>query len=97
VIQEALTNALKHSGAAPTVVTVRYAVDGVGLEIIDRGTRSPASRMPAGHGLAGMRERIERHGGQLHTGPAAGGSGFAVSAFIPRTLSPAIDAERIHA
>ena len=85
VIQEALTNALKHSGAAPTEVTVRYAIDGVGLEIVDSGRRSRASRMPAGHGLAGMRERIERHGGQLHAGPAAGGSGFAVSAFIPRT------------
>jgi signal transduction histidine kinase len=97
VIQEALTNALKHAGAAPTEVTVRYAVDGVGLEIVDRGMRSPASRMPAGHGLAGMRERIERHGGQLHAGPAAGGSGFAVSAFIPRAPARDIDAERMHA
>jgi signal transduction histidine kinase len=97
VIQEALTNALKHSGGAPTEVTIRYAIDGVGLEIVDRGTRSPASRMPAGHGLAGMRERIERHGGQLHAGPAPGGSGFAVSAFIPRAPARAIDAERIHA
>jgi signal transduction histidine kinase len=97
VIQEALTNALKHSGAAPTEVTVRYAVDGVGLEIVDRGRRSQASRMPAGHGLAGMRERIERHGGQLHAGPATGESGFAVSAFIPRAPAREIDAERMHA
>jgi signal transduction histidine kinase len=97
VIQEALTNALKHSGAAPTEVTVHYAVDGVGLEIVDRGGRSEASGMPAGHGLAGMRERIERHGGQLHAGPAAGGSGFLVSAFIPRAPAREIDAERMHA
>jgi signal transduction histidine kinase len=97
VIQEALTNALKHSGAAPTEVTVRYAGDGVGLEIVDRGRRSRASRMPAGHGLAGMRERIERHGGQLHAGPAADASGFAVSAFIPLAPAREIDAERIHA
>ena len=75
VIQEALTNALKHSGAAPTEVTVRYAADGVELEIVDRGTRSRAAPTPGGHGLAGMRERVERHGGQLHAGPAAGGSG----------------------
>jgi signal transduction histidine kinase len=97
VIQEALTNALKHSGAAPTEVTVHYAVDGVGLEIVDRGGRSEASGMPAGHGLAGMRERIERHGGQLHAGPAAGRSGFLVSAFIPRAPAREIDAERMHA
>jgi signal transduction histidine kinase len=97
IIQEALTNALKHSGAAPTEVTVRYAVDGVGLEIVDRGRRSRASRMPAGHGLAGMRERIERHGGQLHAGPTAGSPGFTVSAFIPRAPAREPDAERVHA
>jgi signal transduction histidine kinase len=97
VIQEALTNALKHSGAAPTEVTIRYAADGVGLEIVDRGTRTPASHLSAGHGLAGMRERIERHGGRLCVGPAAGASGFAVSAFIPWATARAIDAERVHA
>jgi signal transduction histidine kinase len=97
VIQEALTNALKHSGGAPTEVTVRYGVDGVGLEIVDRGSRSGTSRMPAGHGLAGMRERIERHGGQLHAGPTAGASGFAVSAFIPRVPARDIHTEQMHA
>jgi signal transduction histidine kinase len=44
-----------------------------------------------------MRERIERHGGRLCAGPAADGSGFAVSAFIPRTPAQEIDAERMHA
>jgi signal transduction histidine kinase len=97
VIQEALTNALKHSGAAPTEVTVRYAGDGVGIEVVDRGRHSPASRTPAGHGLTGMRERIERHGGRLRAWPAADGSGFAVSAFIPRAPAREIDAERMHA
>jgi signal transduction histidine kinase len=97
VIQEALTNALKHSGAAPTEVTIRYAVDGIGLEIVDRGRRSRTPGMAGGHGLAGMRERIGRHGGQLQAGPAAGGSGFAVSAFIPRAPAGDSDAAQVHA
>jgi signal transduction histidine kinase len=96
VIQEALTNALKHSGAAPTVVTVRFAANGVHLDIVDAGT-SPTQAPTGGHGLAGMRERVARHGGRLHAGPGADGSGFAVSAFLPYTTAPRVDAERVHA
>jgi signal transduction histidine kinase len=68
-VQEALTNALKHSGAAPTDITVRYAQDGVGLDIIDAGT-SRQRESTAGQGLAGMRERVAHHGGRLRAEPA---------------------------
>jgi signal transduction histidine kinase len=96
VIQEALTNALKHAGAAPTIVTVRYAPDGVHLDIVDAGPWA-SSRPTGGHGLAGMRERVAHHGGRLHAGPAAGGSGFAVSAFLPNAPVPRAHPERVHA
>ena len=96
VIQEALTNALKHSGAAQTDITLRFAADGVHLDIVDGGTSSPQT-LTGGHGLAGMRERVARHGGQLHAGPGAGGSGFAVSAFLPYAPAPRVDSEHVHA
>jgi signal transduction histidine kinase len=96
VIQEALTNALKHSGAAPTDVTVRFSADGVHIDIVDAGASSPQTPT-GGHGLAGMRERVARHGGLLHAGPGAGGSGFAVSAFLPSAPSPRVDSEHVHA
>jgi signal transduction histidine kinase len=95
VIQEALTNALKHSGA-PTDVTVRFAANGVHLDIVDAGA-SPTQAPTGGHGLAGMRERVARHGGVLHAGPGAGGSGFAVSAFLPYTTAPRVASEHVHA
>jgi signal transduction histidine kinase len=96
VIQEALTNALKHSGAAPTNVTVRFAADGVHLDILDTGHSSP-QEPTGGHGLVGMRERVARHGGLLRAGPAAGGSGFAVSAFLPYAAAPGADPDHVHA
>jgi signal transduction histidine kinase len=96
VIQEALTNALKHSGFAPTDVTVRFSADGVHLDIVDAGT-SPAQTPTGGHGLAGMRERVARHGGLLSAGAGADGSGFAVSAFLPYTPAARVDSEPVNA
>jgi signal transduction histidine kinase len=90
VIQEALTNALRHSGGAPTQVTIRYASDGMHLDIVDIGA-APPRRPPDGHGLAGMRERIAHHGGRLEAGPGPAGAGFAVSAFLPYAAVPAAD------
>ena len=80
VLQEALTNVLKH--ARPPVCTVRLArdPDELVLEVCDAGrTASPA---PAGRGLAGMRERITVFGGTLHTQITPTG-GFTVSARLP--------------
>ena len=81
IVQEALTNALKHAGNAHAKVRVHYAVDSLELEIVDDGAGAP-SRAPGGHGLVGMRERVALYGGRLDTGRAADG-GFTVRALLP--------------
>jgi signal transduction histidine kinase len=97
VVQEAVTNALKHAAAASTDVTVRFAADGVHLDIVDTGTASPAPTLTGGHGLAGMRERVAQHGGLLRAGPVPGGSGFAVHAFLPYARARRAEPESVHA
>jgi signal transduction histidine kinase len=85
VVQEAITNALKHAGAAPTDVCVRYRDDDVELEVTDRGAghrRRGHDLAGGGHGLVGMRERVRVFGGDLVTGRRRGG-GFEVRARIP--------------
>jgi signal transduction histidine kinase len=83
IVQEALTNTLKHAGPARADVTVRCAQEAVTIEITDNGTREPGNQPPAGgHGLAGMRERAAIFGGEFHAGPQPGG-GFAVRARLP--------------
>jgi signal transduction histidine kinase len=81
IIEEALTNALKHAGAS--LVTVRLTYGGADLEVRvhDDGTGTGELR-PGGHGLVGMRERVSVLGGVLETGPAPGG-GFRVAARLP--------------
>ena len=83
IVQEALTNTLKHAGASRADVFLRYWPDELEVEILDDG-RGSAGRSPApgGLGLIGMRERAALHGGQLTAGPAAGG-GYAVRARLP--------------
>jgi signal transduction histidine kinase len=81
IVQEALTNTMKHAASAPTEVRVRYGDDALELQIADRGTVAPRLDDP-GHGLVGMRERVRVVGGELHAGPRAGG-GFDVRARIP--------------
>lgn len=83
IVQEALTNILKHAGGACADVTIGCADEAVTIEITDDGTGEPGNRAPAGgHGLAGMRERAAIFGGELHAGPRPGG-GFAVRARLP--------------
>jgi signal transduction histidine kinase len=83
VVQEALTNALKHGGGSADVL-IRFGDDELRLEIADTG--GGASRAPGveggGHGLLGMRERVRVFGGELHAGPRPGG-GFLVAARLP--------------
>jgi signal transduction histidine kinase len=85
VVQEALTNAIKHAGPARALVRVTFTPCAVELEISDTG-RGPA--LPDGdtdatrQGLVGMRERLVLYGGELETGRARGG-GFKVRARIP--------------
>jgi signal transduction histidine kinase len=80
IVQEALTNVLKHAGPARADVTIGCAREAVTIEVSDNGSGEPGHQAPAGgHGLAGMRERAAVFGGELHAGPRPGG-GFTVRA-----------------
>ena len=81
VVQEALTNALKHAGPAHAEVTVRYEREALEPEVCDDGPGSGNGHV-GGHGLAGMRERVSVFGGDLQAGPRPEG-GFAVRARPP--------------
>jgi signal transduction histidine kinase len=83
IVQEALTNVLKHAGPARADVTIGCAEEAVTIEVTDNGAGAPGNQVPAGgHGLAGMRERAAVFGGELCAGPRPGG-GFAVRAWLP--------------
>ena len=83
VVQEALTNALKHSSGRHATVTLEYGAAALEVEVVDDGgTTAPAPAGTGGHGLIGMRERVGLHGGHLRAGPRPHG-GFAVHATFP--------------
>jgi signal transduction histidine kinase len=84
IVQEALTNTLKHAAASRADVRVRYWPDELEVEIIDdgRGATALSGTRPGGLGLIGMRERAALHGGQLTAGTVSGG-GFAVRVKLP--------------
>jgi signal transduction histidine kinase len=86
IVQEALTNTLKHAGPARARVSARYEADALRLEIADDG-RGGSKRRGGGHGLVGMRERVALYGGELEAGPRAQG-GFAVRARLPLGREP---------
>jgi signal transduction histidine kinase len=81
IVQEALTNVLKHAGPARAQVVVRYGTGEIELEIVDDG-RGPRESVGSGHGLVGMRERVALYGGELDA-RAVNGGGFAVRARLP--------------
>jgi signal transduction histidine kinase len=81
IVQEGLTNALKHARASTADVTVRYQPDQVQLEVRDDGIGSATSD-GLGHGLVGMRERVKIYGGEMSAGTANGG-GFVLSTRLP--------------
>jgi signal transduction histidine kinase len=90
IVQEALTNTLKHAGRAQADVVLRYGADHIELRVTDTTTVVDATRIgqpapteaPAsGHGLVGMRERVAMLGGELDAAPTA--VGFAVRARLP--------------
>ena len=89
IIQEALTNTLKHAGATRAEVTVRYAEDGVELTVTDDGAgeAAPSALPGAGQGLVGMRERVALFHGRLDAGRLPGG-GFRVVAHLPASSWP---------
>jgi signal transduction histidine kinase len=81
IVQEALTNTRKHAGEARASVRLEYRPGAVEVEVLDDGL-GPRSSGGGGYGLGGMAERVALCGGQLQTGPRAGG-GFRVYAHIP--------------
>ena len=92
VVQEAMTNALKHAGQVPVDVRLRYEPDWLDIEVTDQGptdSMQPVNGHDSGsHGLVGMRERVSLYGGTIDTGPTTGG-GFSVHARIPLEGEPA--------
>ena len=82
IVQEALTNSLKHAGDAHAEVLVRYGPDSLELEIADNGSPGTSSATPGGHGLVGMRERVALYGGKLDAGRRESG-GFVVHVMLP--------------
>jgi signal transduction histidine kinase len=81
VVQEALTNTLKHAHASRVDIALNYSDGALDIEVCDDGTGN-GSEPGAGHGLIGMRERVGVFGGSLDTGPAPGG-GFKITARFP--------------
>ena len=82
IVQEALTNALKHAGEARATVRIRYGDDSLELEITDDGPGAAAPVSSGGHGLVGMRERVALYGGRLDAGRQPTG-GFRVRVLLP--------------
>jgi signal transduction histidine kinase len=80
IVQEALTNVLRHAGRTSAQVRVQHRSGAVEVEVTDTGLGGPPS--PGGTGIAGMRERATALGGELHAGPRPGG-GFRVRAVLP--------------
>jgi signal transduction histidine kinase len=88
VIQEAATNVVRHAGAASCQVSVRYSPDEVMVQVTDDGRGVPPGGGSAGHGIVGMRERVQMYGGEFRAAPLPGG-GFGVTARFPLTAQAA--------
>ncbi|BBH69852.1 two-component sensor histidine kinase [Actinoplanes sp. OR16] len=81
IVQEALTNVVRHAQATRCTVDVETDRESVTVRVVDNGTATVTSE-GGGHGLRGMRERVTAYGGSLQAGPCADG-GFAVTARVP--------------
>jgi signal transduction histidine kinase len=81
IVQEGLTNALKHARASNADVTVRYRPDELQIEVRDNGEGNSTSN-GLGHGLVGVRERVKIYGGEMSAG-TSNGSGFILSTRLP--------------
>ncbi|MEV7524096.1 histidine kinase [Streptomyces sp. NPDC091371] len=77
VVQEALTNVVKHAGASAVDVRLEYGAESLTVTVTDDG-RGPGGSSSGGHGLIGIRERAAAHGGTAQTGPGPDGRGYAV-------------------
>ncbi len=85
IVQEALTNVIRHAAAQHAVVTLSYSPDALGVTVLDDGVGPPAGANGSsdGHGLLGMRERVALFGGGLETGQRGEGAGYRVHASLP--------------
>jgi signal transduction histidine kinase len=86
IVQEALTNVIKHAGAQHVTVTLAYSPHELRLTIVDDGAGPPAGAAngaSGGHGLVGMRERVALFEGQLEAGARPDGHGYRVDALLP--------------
>ena len=93
IVQESLTNALKHAGPARIDVTIECSDDDLTVTVSDDGLGAAAPTVPGGgRGIAGMTERANVLGGRLIARPIDGG-GFLVKARIPRTAEARVAAE----
>jgi signal transduction histidine kinase len=81
IVQESLTNVVRHAGARHARVAIRHGAGTVTVEVSDDG-RGPDGRTSTGHGIKGMGERVQALGGTFSTGAAPGG-GFRVTATLP--------------
>jgi signal transduction histidine kinase len=82
IVQEALTNVLKHAPGTPTMVTVQHARDALLVEVVNEAPRVPTMRSDGtGRGLVGMRERAALHGGEVTAGACS--TGWRVAARLP--------------
>src|SRR5215470_15370151 len=82
VVQEALTNVIKHAGAARALVRIEYRTDDLLITVLNEGGYPQVASSPGGRGLIGLRERLAIYGGELDAGPRPGG-GWRVEARIP--------------
>jgi signal transduction histidine kinase len=85
LVQEGLTNAIKHAAARHAEVRIRYDRGHVEIEVCDDGRGTDGADFTSsdgGHGLVGMRERVSIYGGELEAGPRAEG-GFRLQARLP--------------
>ena len=82
IVQEALTNVVKHTRASQVTVRLAYEDAGIKVDVTDDGAPVAAGPAPFGHGLVGMRERVALLGGTLEAGPRAG-RGFRVAVWLP--------------
>jgi signal transduction histidine kinase len=85
IVQEGLTNALKHAGPAQAEVWLRFRPGALDVRVLDDGLGAgSANGHGGGHGLVGMRERVALYGGEVHAGPRDG-RGFEIRAHLPLT------------
>jgi signal transduction histidine kinase len=90
IVQEALTNVVRHAHATHATVTLGYSAQAVEVTVLDDGSNANGAQPNGdaairGHGLVGMRERVSLFGGELETGPRNYGHGYRVRARIPTT------------